>query len=69
MTAIQILTAMATDPTNALTDEVLRYLNEGMLDEWDCTLSHGLQEGFGNSEFRVAAKAGLGLAIYHKEHE
>lgn len=67
MTAIQILTAMATDPTNTLAEEVLNYLNHGMHEEWDCTLAQGL-EMFGNEELRIAAKAGLGLAIYHKEH-
>lgn len=67
MTAIEILTAMATDPTNTLTEEVLNYLNHGMRDEWDCSLTQGL-EMFGNDEFRIAAKAGLGLAIYHEEH-
>jgi hypothetical protein len=67
MTAIEILTAMATDPTNTVAEEVLSYLNIGMRDEWDCTLAQGL-EMFGNDEFRIAAKSGLALALHHEEH-
>lgn len=67
MTAGEVLVAMAKD--GQLADDVLRYLNHGMLDEWDCTLPQGLELGFGNDELATAAKAGLALAHYHEREE
>ena len=67
MTSKEVLEAMAESPT--LADEVLKYLNYGMGDEWDCTLPQGLEIGFGGDELQIAAKSGLILCKYHEEHE
>lgn len=64
-TAVQILKAMSESKT--LTEEVLRYLDHGMLDEWDIGLVDGIKEGFGEEELQIAARSGLALAAYHEK--
>lgn len=64
MKAVDVLKAMSESET--LADEVIGYLNHGMTDEWDCTLSQGLELGFGGTELRLAARTGLALAEHHE---
>lgn len=66
MTAQQVLEAMAKEV--GLADLVLQYLNHGMLDEWDCSLEQGLQNGFGGVELQLAARSGWQLCQYHDAH-
>lgn len=67
MEATEVLKAFAEEPK--LADDVLLYLNHGMWDEWDCDLLTGITEvGFGGPELQIAARSGLSLAEYHKEH-
>lgn len=65
LNAIGILDALAAD--GDLADEVMQYLNVGMLDEWDVGLAFGLQIGFGNDELAIAARAAAGRARYDQE--
>jgi len=64
MTAIEILQAFASD--GELADEVLAYLNQGMHDEWDCTLPFALENGFGSSELAIAARTAALIAGFRK---
>lgn len=70
MTVIEILEALA-DPEagefrGALIEEVLAYLDWGMLDEWDIGFIDGIKSGFAAQELQIAAKSGLSLARFHR---
>lgn len=59
LSAEQILIVMSED--KELCAMVLNALSLGMMDEWDCTLSRGL-EIFGEDEIALAAKTGAIIA-------
>lgn len=50
-----------------LTEQVLGFLSSGMFDEWDCSLSQGLENGFGGMELQLAAKSGRQEAEFRKK--
>lgn len=53
--AIKILQMFETE--DELADQVLGLLSGGMFDEWDCSLTQGIELGFGGDEFKIAAKS------------
>jgi len=62
---IDVLEKFAEDDN--LADEVLRYLNAGMWEEWDTSLPEGLKMGFGGDELRIAARSAVSLAKHHQK--
>lgn len=66
VTAQDILRAFTAD--DVLVEDVLGYLNAGMFDEWDASLTQGLEIGFGGPELQIAARAGLAKAEYDEAH-
>lgn len=50
-----------------LTEHVLGFLSSGMFSEWDCSLTQGLEAGFGGQELQIAARAGRMEAEFLKK--
>jgi hypothetical protein len=49
-------------------DFLFQMLDSGMWDEWDCSLTGGIEMGFGSAEIRLAAKSGASTAKWIIEH-
>lgn len=47
----------------------LHALEHGVRDEWDCGLSSFFEHGFGEREFKIAAKTAAGFADYLNHQE
>lgn len=65
MIAEDILVEMGKDIH--LTHQILLGISAGMIDEWDCTVSYALENGFSAPEFMIAAKAGASWLTINRE--
>lgn len=65
MSLIEILKEMSDDAM--LCDSVLRFLDDGMQDEWDCSIGYALEHGFGPEEFRIAARTAHTMAVFYNK--